>query len=44
MNEFKIKDGTFIRYKIEGEGQNIITEGEVYAIERVNNSKGDFVL
>ena len=24
MNEFKIKDGTFIRYKIEGEGPPIL--------------------
>ena len=28
-------------YKIEGEAQKIITEAEGYAIERVNEAKGD---
>ena len=31
-------------YKIEGEAQKIITEAEGYAIERVNNAKGDVAL
>ena len=31
-------------YRIEGEAQKIITEAEGYAIERVNNAKGDVAL
>ena len=31
-------------YRIEGEAQRIITEAEGYAIERVNNAKGDVAL
>ena len=31
-------------YRIEGESQKIITEAEGYAIERVNNAKGDVAL
>ena len=32
---------TGIIYKVEGDAQRMLTEAEGYAVERVNNAKGD---